>query len=296
MTSLTDRLRETPPLLLDGGLGTALIARGLPPGKPPDAWTLDRPEILLEVHRAYVTAGSEAVHANTFGANAVRLALHGYRDRCRDLNLAAVRLARDSGARYILADVGPTGTYLPPVGTAETELWRRAFREQGQILSESGADGLHIETMTDLREARIALDTLRSAAPTLPVLVSLTFERKKRGFFTAMGDPLVPSLTQLLADGADAVGANCSLTSTEMRDLAREARAALDGLLLFQPNAGQPRLTPEGVVYDQDPSVFAEEMIQIAALGVAAVGGCCGTDSRFIAALRRRLPPRAGIR
>lgn len=286
MSGFLARLLEGPALLLDGGLGTMLISGGLPPGTPPDAWTLERPEELASIHRAYVEAGSEAVHANTFGANPVRLARYGLAERCSELNEAAVRLARESGARFVIADVGPTAEYLPPVGTADPDVWRDAFERQGRALAATGADALHIETMTDLREARLACECLLRVAPNLPVMVSLTFERKKRGFFTIMGDPLIDSLRSLLSCGAAAVGANCGITSEEMRSLAVEARSAIRGPIVVQPNAGRPEITRGVPTYGQSPEEFASDIAPLAREGIAALGGCCGTDPRFIAALR----------
>jgi RNA polymerase sigma factor (sigma-70 family) len=205
---------------------------------------------------------------------------------------AAVRLARRSGARFVIADVGPTGEYLPPIGKGDPESWRIAFERQGRALWRTGADALHIETMCDAREAAIALESLQRTAPGLPVLVSLAFERKKRGFFTIMGNPLSASLRALAEAGADAVGANCTLASADMRLLAEEARGAVDLPLVLQPNAGSPQRRDGSVFYAQDPEAFADEMAIVASLGVELVGGCCGTDPRFIRALRRLLPPK----
>jgi 5-methyltetrahydrofolate--homocysteine methyltransferase len=288
-TALRARLAAGPPLLLDGGLGTMLIARGLPAGAPPDAWTTARPEVLTEVHRAYVAAGSEAVHANTFGANGPRLARFGLADRAAELNAAAVALARAAGPRFVIADVGPSGDFLPPVGTADPATLRAAFAAQGRALAAAGVDGLHLETMIDLREARLALEALLETAPAIPILVSLTFEQRRRGFFTIMGNALGPALRELAAAGAAAVGANCSVTSAAMGALAGEALAAVDCPLVLQPNAGAPELVDGAVRYRQAPEVFADDMAAVAAAGVRAVGGCCGTDPRFIAALRARL-------
>jgi len=283
------RLRDGEPLVLDGGFGTMLIAHGLPRGAPPDAWTLERPEVLESIHRAYVEAGSEAVHANTFGANAVRLARFGLADKMAELNAAAVARARSAGAGFVIADVGPTGEFLPPVGTATPEALRAAFVAQGQALAATDVDALHIETMTDLREAKLALEALRESAPNLPVLVSLTFERKKKGFFTLMGDALAAALREVAEAGAVAVGANCSITSADMQVLATEALAAVQVPVVLQPNAGTPEVVDDKVIYRQVPEAFAEDMAAAAAAGVRAVGGCCGTDPRFIVALCARL-------
>jgi methionine synthase I (cobalamin-dependent) len=298
--ALWSRLRHGPVVLLDGGLGSSLIARGLPAGAAPDRWNLERPEEVLASHRAFVEAGSEVVHANTFGGNRVRLARAGLADRLVEVNTAAVRLARDSGARFVLADLGPTGEYLPPVGTGDAGRWAEVFREQVRALLDSGLDGFHIETMSDLREAAIALDEVRTLAPDLPCLVSLTFARKKRGFFTVMGDPLVPTLRALAEAGAAAVGANCTLGSGDFRALAEEALVA-GAPLVLQPNAGQPETEGNRVIYRQDPEAFSADMENILAMPsagggrIAAVGGCCGCDERFVAALRTGLSRIEGL-
>lgn len=292
--ALHSLLRDGPVLLLDGGLGTSLISRGLPAGVAPDRWNLERPADVLAAHRAFVEAGSQVVHANTFGGNRVRLARAGLAERLVEVNTSAVRLARDSGARFVLADLGPTGEYLPPVGVADVGNWAEVFREQAGALAATGLDGFHIETMSDVREARIALEAARTVAPDLPCLVSLTFERKKRGFFTVMGDALGPTLRVLMEAGATAVGANCTLGSGDFRALAAEA-LQVGVPLILQPNAGQPATEGDRVVYRQDPQEFAADMEAILALPaggagrVAAVGGCCGCDARFVAALRAAL-------
>lgn len=297
MSGLLERLQGGPCVLLDGGLGSELIARGLPPGEPPDRWTLTRPGEVAAVHRAYAEAGSEAIHANTFGANRARLARYGLDGRLEELNHAAVRLARQGGATYVIADIGPTGEHLPPVGRGDPGAWRRDFAEQARILADAGVDAIHIETMTDVREALIALAALREAAPAIPILASLTFDRKKRGFFTLMGDPAAASLMRLREAGAVVVGANCSITSRDMRDLAEDLHGAVNAPLVFQPNAGMPERTAGGIRYAQAPEEFAEDLAPLLSRAhVAALGGCCGTDPRFIAALRGKMaaasPPR----
>lgn len=266
-----------------------ILARGLARGHAPESWNEDRGADVTLVHRAYVEAGSEAIHTNSFGGHPARLARVGLAERCEVIQAAAVRLARAAAARFVIGDVGPSGDYLPPVGRADPDEWRAGFERQGRALAEAAPDALHVETMSDLREALVALAALKAVAPQLPVLVSMTFARNKRGFFSVMGNPLVASLRTLAEAGADAVGANCTLSSPDMVDLAAESRAALAVPLVVQPNAGQPQLAAEGVRYAQQPERFAEDMARVAALGVAAVGGCCGTDPGFIAALRARL-------
>jgi len=290
MNDFLKRLEDGPLLLLDGGLGTGLMERGLPAGIPPETWTLEKPEELLDIHRAYVDAGSEAVHANTFGANPVRLAKYGL--EFQHLNIQAVQLARQSGAPFVIADMGPTGEYLPPVGKGDVNIWRQAFEAQARVLLEADVDAIHIETMSDIREAHQALSALRNLSTKIPVMVSLTFDKKKKGFFTAFGDPLVESMQSLADHGATVVGANCSLASSDMQELALEASGRVHVPLVFQPNAGKPELTESGTQYSQLPDEFAADMVtMVKSLGnrLAAIGGCCGTDPRHIQALKKLL-------
>ena len=295
---LLERL-EDGVLLLDGGLGSLLIAMGLESGRASEAWTAEEPERVVAAHRAYVEAGCDVLHTNTFGANPPKLAAAGLGGRCRELNAAAVALARRaaSGTTLVAGDVGPTGKLLPPVGDASEELFLDAFREQTAELASAGVDLISIETMYDLREALAAVEAARETG--LPVMASMTFEAKPRGHFTIMGDPLGESLGALAAAGAAVVGMNCSVVSGEMLAMVREASAALAHLrpsgatgvpLVAQPNAGKPRATADGVVYDDaSPETFARDLAAMVEAGARLVGGCCGTDPEFIRRAREVL-------
>jgi len=149
VSALLTGLPSGPTLVLDGGLGTMLMARGLSRGAAPEWWNLERPELVSAVHRAYVEAGSDAVHTNSFGGSPVRLAPFALADRCEELNGAAVRAARASGAGFVIADVGPTSEYLPPVGHGDPVVWRAGFERQARALAEAGVDAFHLETMSD---------------------------------------------------------------------------------------------------------------------------------------------------
>lgn len=288
--SFGERLASATPLLLDGGMGSALIASGFASGTAPEQWNLDRPESVVAVHRSFVEAGSDAVQTNTFGGNPIRLAAYGLDARCEEINRVAVEHARAAGAHFVIGDVGPTGEYLPPVGSAAVEAWREAFERQAGALGDAGVDAFHVETMSDLREALTALEAIRSLAPGVPVMVSMTFERKKRGFFTVMGDAFMDAVRKLAEAGADAVGANCSVTSGDMREMF-DGVALDSGLtLVAQPNAGKPESGDDGTIrYAQRPDEFADDVAAMVWHGVKVVGGCCGTDPHFIATLRQRL-------
>ena len=271
-------------------MGSLLIEAGLPAGASPEAWNLERPEILREIHRAYFEAGADVVQTNTFGGNRIRLAHSKCPYTVEQACEAAAKLAlevRPEGGR-VAGDIGPTGLSFPPLGTAVEDELRELFAQQARALAEAGVDLISIETMSDLREARAALNGVRDVCG-LPVAVSMTFRSTKRGFFTIMGDPAETALKSLLDEGADGVGANCTLSSEAMAKLALELRDGIPGWLLVQPNAGEPALVKHGeshrVVYPEEPEPYAARFVEVMRLGIDAVGGCCGTTPEHIRAL-----------
>lgn len=292
--SFRERLANGPILLFDGGMGSLLMARGLAGGRAPEHWTIERGEEIVTIHRSYVDAGSEAVQTNTFGAHPLRLAAASLAGRTAEVVALASEQARRSGARWVVGDIGPTGEYLAPVGSGDPECWREGFVELGQAFRAAGVDALHVETMSDLEEAKIALSALREAAPEIPTCVSLTFERRPRGYFTVMGNRIEAAVEALAAAGAAAIGANCTLASRDFGALARAARSVWSGPLILQPNAGAPVVEAGGARYEQPPSEFAHDLAALAeelapdGAGLA-LGGCCGTDPHFLRALAEAL-------
>jgi len=281
-------------VLFDGAIGTELMRRGLRQGASPEAWNADRPDMVREIHAAYFAAGADAVSTNSFGASSIKLAAHGNEDRARELNLAAARLAvsvRPAG-RFVAGSLGPTGKFLKPQGDyVEAEL-ESAYEAQAAALAEGGVDVLIIETMFDLREASCALRAAKTASP-LPVLVTMTFNRTKRGFFTLMGQGVAACAAELERLGAEAVGANCTLSSEGMIGLARELKTATSLPVILQPNAGQPQIGPAGeLIYAQSIEDFVRDVRGLAAEGANIVGGCCGTTPAHIRALATSLASR----
>lgn len=263
----------------------------------PEQQVLDDPDGIRAAHAAWVEAGCEAVHTCTFGGNPIRLAATGIRASLDHLHHTAVRLARASGARYVLGDVGPTGLRLPPRSMPDAQAIRTActaaFEAQGRALATTGVDALHVETLLDPEEALLALRALRASAPTLPVIVSLVAVRRGSAFTTPGGDLLAPVLHALAEAGAVAVGVNCLPESAEAPALARHLLRPLDRNTVPVPLVLQPGVAPrrEGgrIRYHQEPDCFAADLQAAVALGVRAVGGCCGTGPRHMAALRARL-------
>jgi methionine synthase I (cobalamin-dependent) len=276
--------------VFDGGMGSMLIARGLAPGERPEAWNLERPEAVAEIHRSYYAAGADVVHTNTFGGNPIKLAGSALSARCEALNRAAAENAKRvcPPGRLVAGDIGPTGRFFDPVGDLTAPEAEACFRRQAEALLAGGADLISIETMMSLEEALAAVRAVKSLGEVF-VIASLTYRRTPRGFFTLMGDGVAAAARALAEAGADAVGSNCTLGSADMAALAAELRAATRLPILIQPNAGKPRATDAGVVYDQSPAEFAADGLRIRAAGAEMIGGCCGTTPEFIAALARAL-------
>jgi len=288
-TPITELL-ENRVVLLDGGMGSALIAMGLETGGSPELWNVERPDDVRAIHAGYIAAGSDVVQTNTFGGSPMTLARHGLEERTEELNTAAARVARAAAGedRLVAGDIGPSGLFLAPVGDADPAVFEEGFARQAAALAAGGADYISIETMMDLQEALCALrGALRGAR--LPVTACVTFDRKKRGFFTMMGNSPADCVTALTDAGAAAVGANCSVGSDVLLELCPQLVEAARVPVIVKPNAGLPDTEDGRPVYRQDPADFARDMAAAARCGARAVGGCCGTDPRFIAALRKEL-------
>jgi methionine synthase I (cobalamin-dependent) len=286
MTHGIIELARSRTVIFDGGLGSMLIAAGLAPGESPEAWNLERPEAVAEIHRQYFDAGSDVVHTNSFGASLVKLAERGLAAQAERVNRRAAEIAcgvRPPG-RFVAGDIGPTGKMLQPLGDLDPATAEDAFRRQADALLSGGADLISIETMFSLEEALLALRAAKSLGDVF-VVVSLTYTRNPRGFFTMMGDGTDKAAKAFEAGGADAVGSNCGLGSADMTDLAAALKAATSKPILIQPNAGQPVVEDGRTVYRQAPAAFAADGVRIRDAGASMIGGCCGTNPEFIRAL-----------
>ena len=272
-------------VLFDGGMGTELMRHGLPLGTSPETWNVERPDIVQRVHTDYFEAGSAAVSTNSFGGNRIKLAAHGLEGRARELNSAAARVARRAApdGKFVAGSMGPTGKFLQPQGEFTEAEFEEAYGEQAGALAEGGADLLIIETQYDLKEALAALKGARRAAPSLPVFVTLTFNKFPRGYFTLMGNTVALSVDALEKEGALALGANCTLNSEEMVGLVRAFREATKLPVIAQANAGKPALSGDGQVsYSQGLEDYVRFVPEMLKAGANVIGGCCGTDPAYI--------------
>lgn len=275
------------PVPADGAMGSALIARGLPLGMPPEAWLLtdEGATAVRDVHAAHVAAGARVILTATFGASPVRLAEGPAADRVDAVCRAAVGAARAAAPAGVLVagDIGPSGALLAPYGDLEPDAARAAFAEQAAALAAAGADLLWVETMADLAEARAAVEGARDAAPNLPIVATLTFERGR----TLFGDR-PETVAAALADlGVAAVGANCGGGFDAVLDVLPGLRAGAPGLVLVaKANAGRPVAAPDGTVaYPATPDQAAAYARRAVEIGASIVGGCCGTTAAHVAAI-----------
>jgi 5-methyltetrahydrofolate--homocysteine methyltransferase len=289
MEGLLARLKHGEVLVGDGAWGTQLMARGLPAGEPPEWFAIEKPGTLEEVARLYVDAGADLVTTDTFGGSSFRLKLHGLDGERERVNRQAVEAVKRAvaGRALVSASVGPSGQLLEPYGDTSPEAVEEAFAEQIAVLAAAGADVLCIETMGDLTEATRAVKAAKATAPGVPVMATMTFERTPRGFFTVMGVSVDKAVAGLESAGADVVGSNCGTGIADMVEIARKMIGAAHRPVIVQPNAGLPVSRDGQLVYEETPETFAARVPELLELGVAIVGGCCGTTPDHTRAIRR---------
>jgi len=269
-------------LITDGAWGTELQARGLPPGTNPDTWNLTHPEQVEEVARAYAEAGSQVILTNTFRANAV--AINGVPEADLDaINRAGVALSRRAaGQALVFASIGPTGKMLLS-GEMSSEQASAAFAAQSRSLAAAGADALLVETMSDIDEARLAVEAARRTG--LPVIVSFAFDSGKNKDRTMMGATPEAVAAAMAEAGADAVGANCGVGVEKAVSICQRLRAASDLPIWIKPNAGLPTIEGSAIRYGASAEFFASHFVALREAGAAFLGGCCGSTPEFIRAL-----------
>ena len=283
--------------LLDGAMGTQLIARGVDVGTCNDYLSISSPGIVSDVHRAYLQAGSDAVITNTFGANEYTLARHGLADEVVRINKAGAQIARQATTeqKYVLGDIGPSGDFLEPLGTLKADELRDAFARQAEALLAGGVDGLLIETMTALDEVTIAIEAARSVGAGLPVLASMSFDKAGESFKTMMGVGVEAAAEKLVSLGVEAIGFNCGTASLDeyvelAENLVSAVRDSSDDMIVFaEPNAGKPQLVADEAIYKVSPDEFAAAAERIHSAGVSMIGGCCGTSPAHIEAVAKRI-------
>jgi 5-methyltetrahydrofolate--homocysteine methyltransferase len=270
-------------LVLEGAMGTMLQRAGLPAGECPELLNVSAPEVVAEVHRLYALAGADCCTTNTFGGSRPKLAEYGYEDRVAEFNGAAVRICKADGAPHVLADVGPTGLVLEPMGSATFDEVHAIFAEQIVALAAESPDAIFFETFTDIAELRCGILAAKSVC-NLPILASCTFGISGRMDLSGT-DPETAAVV-LEAAGADAVGLNCGLGPDQMLELAKRMVSATNLPVIVQPNAGLPSLDAEGnTVFPGTPNEMGVFAAAARNAGAAAIGSCCGSTPVFTGAI-----------
>ncbi|MGE5580677.1 MAG: homocysteine S-methyltransferase family protein [Bacillota bacterium] len=272
--------------VFDGATGTVIQSMGLRPGYCPDVWCLEEPSAVAEVHRRYAEAGAQIVETNTFGANPLRLSHFELQDRVRDINVSAVRIAREAvgGKALVAGCIGPLGSLVEPLGEITFDQAYDAFAAQVKALVEGGPDLIVIDTIADLNEMRAAILACKDRAPGIPLIAHMTLDPRGRSF---TGTPPEAAGVVMQSMGADAIGFNCSVGPDLLVDAIKRLAAVARVPVSVQPNAGLPHLGSDGrTVFPMGPEEFASYGPRLVAAGATIIGGCCGTTPEHIRLLR----------
>lgn len=263
-------------VFFDGGTGTMLQEAGLAPGELPERWNLTHPEVIQNLHRAYLAAGCNIIKTNTFGANRLKLG-----DELAQIVLAGIQHAKAAitkTGQYVALDIGPLGKMLKPLGDLDFEDAVRIFAEVVRLGVQGGVDLILIETMNDAYETKAAVLAAKENSH-LPVFVTNVYD--ERGKLMTGADP-VSMIALLEGLRVDALGINCSLGPAQMKNLVPVFARYASLPIIVNPNAGLPHSEDGRTIYDVGPEDFAAEMTEIVRLGARIVGGCCGTTPEYM--------------
>ena len=284
-------------LVCDGAMGTELYTRGIFVNHCFDELNLKNPALVKDIHKGYIDARADIIETNTFGANKFKLKKYGVEDKVFEINKRGAELAREvAGDRvFVAGSIGPLGILLEPFGKLSAEEAKKAVRQQAEGLLEGKIDLFILETFGDLNELALAVKTLKEMSD-LPVIAQSTFGDNRK---TLLGHEPEDVVNVLKEVGADVIGVNCSVGPQPMLEVIGRMAKAGARLLSAQPNAGNPRVVENRVLYMSTPEYHAEFAKRFITAGVRIVGGCCGTSAEHIKAIvnavRALQPQRKGV-
>ncbi len=275
-------------MVLDGATGSNLQKRGMPSGVCPEQWIIQNADVMVELQKEFIQAGTNVLYAPTFSGNRIKLAEYGLEEKLEEMNRALVEISRRAvteadrdGDVYVAGDLTMTGQQLYPVGTMLFEELVDIYKEQVRCLAAAGVDLFVVETMMSLQECRAAVLAVKETCD-LPVMVTLTCTEQMRTFY---GTDPATAVIVLQAMGADAVGLNCSVGPDKMVKAVGQMAEFASVPLIAKPNAGLPELIDGETVYSMGPEEFADAMCALVEAGIDIVGGCCGTTPGHIACM-----------
>lgn len=277
------KLIENGPVYLDGATGSNLMKAGMPVGVCPEEWITEQPDVILDLQKRYIEAGTQILYAPTFSGNRIKLTEYGLEDRMVEINTTLVRLCREAAGDkgLVCGNITMTGQSLAPMGTMKLETLIDIYKEQVKILCEAGVDLFVVETMMSLAETRAAILAIRETCD-LPIMASMSFNEDGR---TLYGTDPETAIVVLQSIGADVVGVNCSTGPQEMAEIIRKMKVYANVPLLAKPNAGLPEIMDGDTVYNMGPEEFASFGPLLVEAGASVLGGCCGTTPEHIALL-----------
>ena len=262
-------------LILDGATGSNLMASGMPRGICTETWVIDHKDVIQDLQRAYIQAGSQVIYAPTFGGNRMNLAKHGLTDRIEEINRTLVGYSRELAGNgvYVAGDITTSGSFITADGNYTYTEAFDMYQEQVRILADAGIDLIAAETMINIA----------SSVCDLPIMCTMTVEADGSIF---SGGNAIEASVSLEAAGADAVGINCSVGPDQLVSVVRSIKENVSIPVIAKPNAGMPTIDDKGqAVYSMNAEDFASYMKVLIESGASVVGGCCGTTPAFIKAL-----------
>ncbi|WP_232218159.1 MULTISPECIES: homocysteine S-methyltransferase family protein [unclassified Thermosipho (in: thermotogales)] len=266
-------------LFLDGAYGTEFFKKGFK--GPVEILNIVSQEKIYDLQKSYVEAGVDFLLTNTFSANRFKLKSLGVRYDLRDINHSAVKIAKKAAGDnvYVLGDISSTGVLIEPFGKTTFDEVYSVFKEQGEILLNSGVDGFIIETMTDLKELKAAVFALRDLSNDVPIIAQMSFEENG----VSITGTSVEIFATLLNDlDVDVIGVNCTLDPVKLLFVFKKLASFSQKPLSVEPNAGKPKLKNKELIYQVTPGEFARYMVEFVEFGANIVGGCCGTSPEHI--------------
>ena len=262
-------------MVFDGGFGSELNKYNFPLGTIPEELNITNSDVVKAIHKNYVDAGSDIIVTNTFGANRLKLANSKY--ALKDMILAAIDNARSANPKNVFFDMGPIGQLVEPLGTLKFDEAYDVFKEI-VLIAKDKVDGFALETFTDIYELKAAVLAVKENSDKL-CFATMSFEENGRSLTGATPEVMVGVLEGL---GVDALGVNCSLGPVELKPIVKRILDSSNTPVLVQPNRGLPKIIDGKTIYDLDIDTFYNAVKEFVEMGVAFIGGCCGTDPKFI--------------
>ena len=271
-------------VFLDGAMGSNLRLAGMPVGVCTELWAMEHPQVVIDLQRQYIEAGTNIIFAPTFSANRVNLSMHGLEDRTAEINATLVSISREAsqGRALVAGEITTTGKALEPKGDMSYDALLEIYKEQIQVLVDSGVDLLGTETMLSMDETMCALEAAQAVCD-LPVMCMMTMEADGNLIY---GGSAVEAVETLQAMGAAAVGLNCSVGPDQLESVVSAMKSVAELPVIAKPNAGMPIMDEHGMAhYTMDSEAFGKAMRKLVWRGARIVGGCCGTTPAYIRSL-----------